>query len=102
MCRHSGLRLTFSPETKTVRADVDLTAHRGGSGCVRGGDYSNPHEAFLTHSDICSTSALEHLAAAFSHLKPRLPGRRATADPSTSWLLPASLELPTKLFCYLP
>jgi site-specific DNA recombinase len=35
--RNLGLRLTYLPETKTVRADVDLAAHRGASVCVRGG-----------------------------------------------------------------
>jgi hypothetical protein len=35
--RNLGLRLTYLPETKTVRADVDLAAHRWASGCVRGG-----------------------------------------------------------------
>ncbi|MCN0179975.1 recombinase family protein [Salinispora arenicola] len=35
--RNLGLRLTYTPETQTVRADVDLAAHRWDSVCVRGG-----------------------------------------------------------------
>jgi site-specific DNA recombinase len=35
--RNLGLRLTYHPETKTVRADVDLAAHRWDSVCVRRG-----------------------------------------------------------------
>ncbi|MGN9812562.1 hypothetical protein ACTMSW_24805 [Micromonospora sp. BQ11] len=35
--RQLGLRLTFQPETQTVRAAVDLSAHRGAMVCVRGG-----------------------------------------------------------------
>ncbi|WP_203795267.1 hypothetical protein, partial [Actinoplanes couchii] len=35
-CRNLGLRLTYLPKTKTVRADVNLAAHRYESGCVRG------------------------------------------------------------------
>ncbi|MGW3610661.1 hypothetical protein ACWD6N_12335, partial [Micromonospora sp. NPDC005163] len=31
-----GLRLTYQPETQTVRAAVDLSAHRGAMVCVRG------------------------------------------------------------------
>ena len=31
-----GLRLTYQPETQTVRASVDLSAHRGVMVCVRG------------------------------------------------------------------
>ncbi|GIE37097.1 hypothetical protein Ait01nite_101420 [Actinoplanes italicus] len=38
MYRNLGLRLTYLPETKTVRADLDLATHRWESGCVRGGD----------------------------------------------------------------
>lgn len=34
--RNLGLRLTYTPETQTVRADVDLAAHRWDSVCVRG------------------------------------------------------------------
>ncbi|MFC6566516.1 hypothetical protein [Actinoplanes utahensis] len=34
--RDSGLRLTFQPESRTVRADVDLAQHRWHSVCVRG------------------------------------------------------------------
>ncbi|MGR6320810.1 recombinase family protein [Micromonospora soli] len=35
--RQLGLRLTYQPETQTVRASVDLSAHRGVMVCVRGG-----------------------------------------------------------------
>ncbi|MEH1028556.1 recombinase zinc beta ribbon domain-containing protein [Micromonospora profundi] len=35
--RQLGLRLTYRPETQTVRAEVDLSAHRGPMGRVRGG-----------------------------------------------------------------
>ncbi|GAA4580033.1 hypothetical protein GCM10023176_58940 [Micromonospora coerulea] len=35
--RQLGLRLTYQPETQTVRAVVDLSAHRGVMVCVRGG-----------------------------------------------------------------
>ncbi|MGC4864625.1 recombinase family protein [Micromonospora sp. DT53] len=35
--RQLGLRLTYQPETQTVRAAVDLSAHRGVKVCVRGG-----------------------------------------------------------------
>jgi hypothetical protein len=35
--RSLGLRLTYDPETQTVRADVDLAAHRWDSVRVRGG-----------------------------------------------------------------
>ncbi|MBM0256640.1 hypothetical protein [Micromonospora sp. 4G55] len=35
--RQLGLRLTHRPETQTVRAEVDLSAHRGAMVCVRGG-----------------------------------------------------------------
>ncbi|WP_406071124.1 hypothetical protein [Micromonospora sp. NBC_01638] len=31
-----GLRLTYQPETQTVRAEMDLNAHRGVMVCVRG------------------------------------------------------------------
>ncbi|MEU8161884.1 hypothetical protein [Micromonospora parva] len=34
--RQLGLRLNYQPETQTVRAEVDLNAHRGVMGCVRG------------------------------------------------------------------
>jgi site-specific DNA recombinase len=35
--RQLGLRLKYQPETQTVRAEVDLRAHRGAMVCVRGG-----------------------------------------------------------------
>ncbi|MGW3897681.1 hypothetical protein ACWD6L_21085 [Micromonospora profundi] len=35
--RQLGLRLNYQPETQTVRAEVDLSAHRGAMVCVRGG-----------------------------------------------------------------
>ncbi|MFC4018977.1 hypothetical protein ACFOW4_13630 [Micromonospora sp. GCM10011542] len=35
--RQLGLRLNYQPETQTVRAEVDLSAHRRAMGCVRGG-----------------------------------------------------------------
>lgn len=35
--RQLGLRLTYQPETQTVRAEMDLNAHRGVMVCVRGG-----------------------------------------------------------------
>jgi site-specific DNA recombinase len=35
--RQLGLRLTYQPETQTVRAEVDLNAHHGAMVCVRGG-----------------------------------------------------------------
>lgn len=35
--RRLGLRLNYQPETQTVRAEVDLSAHRGVIVCVRGG-----------------------------------------------------------------
>ncbi|MEH0985338.1 hypothetical protein [Micromonospora sp. CPCC 205556] len=35
--RQLGLRLTYQPETQTVRAAVNLSAHRGVMVCVRGG-----------------------------------------------------------------
>ncbi len=35
--RQLGLRLNYQPETQTVRAEVDLSAHRGVIVCVRGG-----------------------------------------------------------------
>ncbi|MEV4523825.1 hypothetical protein AB0J77_26675 [Micromonospora tulbaghiae] len=35
--RRLGLRLNCQPETQTVRAEVDLSAHRGVIDCVRGG-----------------------------------------------------------------
>ncbi|MEV4656439.1 recombinase family protein [Micromonospora sp. NPDC049301] len=35
--RQLGLRLTYQTETQTVRAAVDLSAHRGAMVCVRGG-----------------------------------------------------------------
>jgi hypothetical protein len=34
--RNIGLRLTYDPETRTVRADIDLAAHRWALVCVRG------------------------------------------------------------------
>lgn len=34
--RRLGLRLNCQPETQTVRAEVDLSAHRGVIVCVRG------------------------------------------------------------------
>ncbi|MEU5789753.1 recombinase family protein [Micromonospora purpureochromogenes] len=34
--RQLGLRLAYHPETQTVRAEVDLSAHRGAMVCVRG------------------------------------------------------------------
>ncbi|WFF00263.1 hypothetical protein [Micromonospora sp. WMMD964] len=34
--RQLGLRLNYQPETQTVRAEVDLSAHRGAMVCVRG------------------------------------------------------------------
>ncbi|RAO53898.1 hypothetical protein ONO86_01404 [Micromonospora noduli] len=34
--RQLGLRLTYRPETQTVRAAIDLSAHRGQIICVRG------------------------------------------------------------------
>ncbi|WP_439427377.1 hypothetical protein [Micromonospora sp. LA-10] len=34
--RQLGLRLNYQPETQTVRAEVDLSAHRGVIVCVRG------------------------------------------------------------------
>jgi hypothetical protein len=35
--RSLGLRLTYRPDTQTVRAEIDLAAHRWDSVCVRGG-----------------------------------------------------------------
>ncbi|MFI7608293.1 hypothetical protein ACIBTV_24535 [Micromonospora sp. NPDC049366] len=35
--RQLGLRLNYQPEMQTVRAEVDLSAHRGAIVCVRGG-----------------------------------------------------------------
>jgi len=35
--RNLGLRLTYDPQTQTVRAEIDLATHRWDSGCVRGG-----------------------------------------------------------------
>ncbi|KAB1900676.1 hypothetical protein F8279_29300 [Micromonospora sp. AMSO1212t] len=35
--RQLGLRLNYQPETQTVRAEVELSAHRGVIVCVRGG-----------------------------------------------------------------
>ncbi|MFD6263240.1 hypothetical protein ACFWFK_19115 [Micromonospora chalcea] len=35
--RQLGLRLNYQPETRTVRAEVDLNAHRGVMVRVRGG-----------------------------------------------------------------
>ncbi|MFI7662754.1 hypothetical protein ACIBTW_28140 [Micromonospora parva] len=35
--RQLGLRLAYRPETQTVRAAIDLSAHRGAMVCVRGG-----------------------------------------------------------------
>ncbi|MEU6023020.1 hypothetical protein [Micromonospora sp. NPDC047134] len=35
--RQLGLRLAYQPETQTVCAAVDLSAHRGAMVCVRGG-----------------------------------------------------------------
>ncbi|MBM0206038.1 hypothetical protein JNW90_25725 [Micromonospora sp. STR1s_5] len=40
--RQLGLRLNYQPETQTVRAVVDLSAHRGQTICVRGG-FEPPH-----------------------------------------------------------
>ncbi|WP_433353307.1 hypothetical protein ACQPYV_22670 [Micromonospora saelicesensis] len=34
--RQLGLRLNYQPETQTVRAAIDLSAHRGQIICVRG------------------------------------------------------------------
>jgi site-specific DNA recombinase len=34
--RNLGLRLTYDPQTLTVRAEIELAAHRWDSGCVRG------------------------------------------------------------------
>jgi hypothetical protein len=34
--RNLGLRLTYDPQTQTVRAEIDLATHRWDSGCVRG------------------------------------------------------------------
>jgi hypothetical protein len=34
--RQLGLRLTYHPQTQTVHAEADLSAHRGPMGCVRG------------------------------------------------------------------
>lgn len=35
--RDIGLGMTFHPDTKTVRAEIDLATHRWKSDCVRGG-----------------------------------------------------------------
>ncbi|MEV4538992.1 hypothetical protein AB0J82_34990 [Asanoa sp. NPDC049518] len=35
--RNLGLHLTYDPETRTVRAQIDLEPHRWGSVSVRGG-----------------------------------------------------------------
>ncbi|WP_337588129.1 zinc ribbon domain-containing protein [Salinispora pacifica] len=43
--RQLGLRLNYQPETQTVRAEVNLSAHRGEMVCVRGAiDTVAPHE----------------------------------------------------------
>ena len=34
--RNVGLRLTYDPETRMVRANIDLAAHRWEMVCVRG------------------------------------------------------------------
>jgi hypothetical protein len=39
--RNVGLRLTYDPETRTVRADIDLAAHRWEMVCVRGSTQTN-------------------------------------------------------------
>jgi hypothetical protein len=39
--RNLGLRLTYDPETRTVRADIDLAAHRWEMFCIRGSTQTN-------------------------------------------------------------
>ncbi|RZU76866.1 hypothetical protein EV384_5568 [Micromonospora kangleipakensis] len=47
--RALGLRLTYDPETQTVRANVDLATHRWDSVCVRGGTRTEtPRQLDLT------------------------------------------------------
>jgi hypothetical protein len=39
--RNLGLRLTYYPKTRTVRADIDLAAHSWEMVCVRGSTQTN-------------------------------------------------------------
>jgi len=41
VCRQLGLRLTYHPDTQTVRAEADLGAHRGVMVRVRGSTRTN-------------------------------------------------------------
>jgi hypothetical protein len=41
--RSLGLRLTYDPQTQTVRAEIDLAAHRWDSACVRGSTRTEPN-----------------------------------------------------------
>ncbi|WP_050564963.1 hypothetical protein [Salinispora oceanensis] len=41
--RQLGLRLNYQPETQTVRAEVDLSAHRGKWFVSEGGSIPQPH-----------------------------------------------------------
>ncbi|MEU4777348.1 hypothetical protein [Micromonospora sp. NPDC023633] len=54
--RQLGLRLTYQPETQTVRAAVDLSAHRGVMVCVRGGTRSHRTAADTTVAGGCRPS----------------------------------------------
>ncbi|MBM0256656.1 hypothetical protein JNW89_07005 [Micromonospora sp. 4G55] len=50
--RQLGLRLTYRPETQTVRAEVDLSAHRQKFICVRGG--IRPHAPSTSAGKRCA------------------------------------------------
>ena len=50
--RQLGLRLTYQPETQTVRAAVDLSAHRGVMVCVRGGGREHQFQAHLLETGM--------------------------------------------------
>ncbi|MFG2068115.1 hypothetical protein ACGFKZ_14815, partial [Micromonospora tulbaghiae] len=51
--RQLGLRLNYQPETQTVRAEVDLSAHRGVIVCVRGGIQTQIHGVHAQHGHSC-------------------------------------------------
>jgi site-specific DNA recombinase len=50
--RGLGLRMTYHPDTQTVRADVDLSAHRWSMDRVEGGDL-NPHVLHSCARQVC-------------------------------------------------
>ncbi|MEU8370043.1 hypothetical protein [Micromonospora tulbaghiae] len=65
--RQLGLRLNYQPETQTVRAEVDLSAHRGVIVCVRGViDTVAPHHTTPAAEIVLDDSAGQAHARAAS------------------------------------